>query len=130
MPKMGWGVLIEDWGWLLQSSGRRHERGREALTSSTSLRVRRLAIEVPSPRLAQLAWIAGGTVLFLWLALDWRLHQDEPSYLYIGAFLPLDAILAGEFQPTGIEGHYLSRLLHVLLVHAIARVTGPGIFLP
>ena len=63
----------------------------------------------------------------MWLALDWRLHQDEPSYLYIGAFLPLDAILAGEFQPTGIEGHYLSRLLHVLLVHAITRVTGPGI---
>jgi hypothetical protein len=81
-----------------------------------------------SPRLAQLFWVSAGTLLFLSLALDWRLHQDEPGYLYIGAFLPLDAILAGEFQPTGIEGHYLSRLLHVLLVHAITRVTGPGIF--
>ncbi len=66
-------------------------------------------------------------MLFLWLALDWRLHQDEPSYLYIGAYLPFDAIMAGDFQPTGIEGHYFSRLLHVLLVHAITRVTGPGI---
>jgi hypothetical protein len=80
-----------------------------------------------SLRLAQLVCIPAGTILFFFLAFDWRLHQDEPSYLYIGAFLPLDAILAGEFQPTGIEGHYLSRLLHVLLVHAITRVTGPGI---
>jgi hypothetical protein len=96
------------------------------LTPSTSLPTGRSAIAVPSARLARLAWIAGGAVLFFWLALDWRLHQDEPSYLYIGAFLPLDAILAGDFQPSGIEGHYMSRLLHVLLVHALTRVTGPG----
>jgi hypothetical protein len=77
-------------------------------------------------RLAQLVCVPAGTILLLSLALDWRLHQDEPSYLYIGAFLPLDAILAGDFQPSGIEGHYTSRLLHVLLVHALTRVAGPG----
>ena len=97
------------------------------LTPDASLRIRRLAIEVPSSWLTQLAWLAGGAVLFFSLAFDGRLHQDEPGYLYIGAYLPFDAIMAGDFQPTGIEGHYFSRLLHVLLVHAITRVTGPGI---
>lgn len=76
--------------------------------------------------LPQLAWLAGGAVLFLFLAFDGRLHWDEPAYLYTGAFLPFDAIIQGDFQPSGIEGLYLSRLLHVLLIHAVTRVTGPG----
>jgi hypothetical protein len=77
-------------------------------------------------RLPQLVWLAGGAVLFLSLALDGRLHWDEPAYLYVGAFIPYDAIIEGDFQPSGIEGHYLSRLLHVLLIHALTQVTGPG----
>jgi hypothetical protein len=99
---------------------------RETLNPDALLDTGERADKPWSRRLPQLAWLAGGTVLFLSLALDGRLHWDEPAYLYVGAFLPFDAIVEGDFQPSGIEGHYLSRLLHVLLIHALTQVTGPG----
>jgi hypothetical protein len=74
----------------------------------------------------RLCGLLAASIVFVALAWDGRLHQDEPSYLYAGAYLSLDEILAADFQPTGIPGHYVSRLLHVVLVHAITKVTGPG----
>ena len=99
---------------------------RETLNSDALLDTGERADKLWPRRLPWAAWLAGGAVLFLSLAFDGRLHWDEPAYLYIGAFLPFEAIIEGDFQPSGIEGHYLSRLLHVLLIHGLTRVTGPG----
>jgi Dolichyl-phosphate-mannose-protein mannosyltransferase len=65
--------------------------------------------------------------VWLWLACDGRLHWDEPSYLYIGAFLPVQAIFAGEFQPSTIEGFTLSRTGHILFIKLITSIFGPGL---
>jgi hypothetical protein len=63
---------------------------------------------------------------FLWLALDGALHWDEPAYLYTGGYLSVREILAGDFQPSGIAHFYLTRPLHVLMIHAVTVLTGPG----
>ncbi|MEZ6190527.1 MAG: hypothetical protein R3C45_04470 [Phycisphaerales bacterium] len=63
---------------------------------------------------------------FLWLALDGAMHWDEPAYLYTGGFLSFQQILAGDFQPAGIAHFYLTRPLHVLMVHWITSLTGVG----
>lgn len=63
---------------------------------------------------------------FLWLALDGALHWDEPAYLYTGGFLSLQQILSGDFQPSGIPNFYLTRPLHILMIHAVTALTGPG----
>ncbi|MCG6892161.1 MAG: hypothetical protein LJE65_01010 [Desulfobacteraceae bacterium] len=65
-------------------------------------------------------------VLFFLLSLDGRLHWDEPYYLYTGGYLDTGDILKGDFQPSGIRGHYTSRIFHVLWIHAIVSVLGLG----
>ena len=70
--------------------------------------------------------VIGATVLFFVLATDGRLHWDEPAYLYSGAFLSTHEILSGGYQPSGIDSFYISRVLHVLLIHGITQLTGPG----
>ncbi len=64
---------------------------------------------------------------FLWLALDGAMHWDEPAYLYTGGFLSFQQIIQGDFQPSGIEHFYLTRPLHVLMIHCITAVTGVGV---
>jgi uncharacterized membrane protein YecN with MAPEG domain len=64
---------------------------------------------------------------FLWLAVDGAMHWDEPAYLYTGGFLSLQQILGGDFQPAGIPHFYLTRLLHVLIIHWITSLTGVGL---
>jgi hypothetical protein len=72
-------------------------------------------------------WVWTVCVLaFLWLALDGALHWDEPAYLYTGGVLSLEQILSGDFQPSGIESFYLTRPLHILMIHAVTAMTGPG----
>lgn len=73
-------------------------------------------------------FVMAGLVLGVWLALasDHRLHWDEPGYLYAAAYLDVNTILAGEFQPSGIAKFSISRSLHVLLMHGIFSLTGPG----
>jgi len=66
------------------------------------------------------------TLLFLLLALDGRMHWDEPGYLYTGAYLSPGEILEGEFQVSGIEGFYNTRIFHVFLVHGVVSLLGPG----
>ena len=66
------------------------------------------------------------TLLFLLLALDGRMHWDEPDYLYTGAYLSAGEILEGEFQVSGIEGFYITRIFHVFLVHGVVSLLGPG----
>jgi len=63
---------------------------------------------------------------FLWLALDGAFHWDEPAYLYTGGYLTVKQIFDGDFQPSGIPHFYLTRPLHILMVHAVTSVTGPG----
>jgi len=64
--------------------------------------------------------LGGG--LFLFLAVDGRLHWDEPAYLYTAGYLSYEQLTEGDF----IGGLYLSRILHVLLIRAIVMVTGLG----
>jgi hypothetical protein len=65
-------------------------------------------------------------VLFFCLAFDGRLHWDEPGYLYVGGYLSIEQILEGQF-PFHVEGFYLSRILHLLLIHTVVKVIGLGI---
>jgi hypothetical protein len=60
------------------------------------------------------------------IAADGRLHWDEPAYWYAAAYLSVPEILAGEFQPSGLPGHSVSRVGHVLLVKLVASFSGPG----
>lgn len=64
---------------------------------------------------------------FLWLALDGAMHWDEPAYLYTGGYLSYQQILAGNFQPSGIEHFYLTRPLHVLMIYGVTAMTGVGV---
>jgi hypothetical protein len=75
---------------------------------------------------AKLCW--GVCVLaFLWLALDGTLHWDEPAYLYTGGYLSFQQIIQGDFQPSGIKHFYLTRPLHILMIHAVTAITGVGV---
>ena len=80
-----------------------------------------------SLRIISIMGLLVAVVLFVLLGFDGRLHWDEPAYLYTGGYLDFSQIVEGEYQPSGIEGFYLSRILHVLLVHVIVLVTGLGI---
>jgi hypothetical protein len=64
----------------------------------------------------------------LWLVLgfDGRLHWDEPHYLYAGAHLSIEQIVAGDFQPSFIPGFTTSRIAHVVLVNWLAGLVGIG----
>jgi hypothetical protein len=66
--------------------------------------------------------------LALWLLLgfDGRLHWDEPQYLYAGAYSPVEQIVSGAFQPNGIAGFNVSRIVHVLQIKGIAALFGVG----
>ncbi len=75
---------------------------------------------------AKICW--GVCVLaFLWLALDGAMHWDEPAYLYTGGYLSYQQIMAGNFQPSGIEHFYLTRPLHILMIYWITGLTGVGV---
>jgi hypothetical protein len=78
-------------------------------------------------RIGRASILVAVAAVWLWLACDGRLHWDEPSYLYTGAFLPVSAIFAGEFQPSTIEGFTLSRTGHILFVKLITSIFGPGL---
>lgn len=71
----------------------------------------------PSPFRTVIYLLCGLT--YLLLAFDYRLHWDEPAYLYTAAYFDWDAILQGEFQPSGYPGFYVSRIFHVLLLKAL-----------
>ncbi len=73
-----------------------------------------------------LTWVVC-VAAFLWLALDGALHWDEPAYLYAGGFLSLSQIFEGDFQPSGIAHFYLTRPLHILMIHGVTAVTGLGV---
>jgi hypothetical protein len=73
--------------------------------------------------------LMGVAIVAVWLSLAWdgRLHWDEPSCLYMGAYLNGGEILAGEFEPSRIAGFNVQRIGHILLLHLITALTGPGI---
>ncbi|MGH6901987.1 MAG: hypothetical protein ACREIR_04540 [Geminicoccaceae bacterium] len=75
------------------------------------------------PSARTLAVALGVVLLFLFLALDGRLHWDEAGYLYTGGFLDREAILKGEF----LGGIYISRMLHIAVIAAIVDLVGPGL---
>lgn len=95
--------------------------------NTTPFRIRwgRETMKIPSIPSVLISAALIGT--FSFLAFDGRLHWDEPYYLFAGGYLDLDDILKGDFQPSGIEGHYLSRIFHVLWIHLVVSVIGLGI---
>ena len=78
--------------------------------------------------LLHLAGLALSVLLFFWLAMDGRLHWDEPAYLYTGGYLDLGQILAAQYQPSGIDSFYVSRILHVIFIHGLTQLFGTGAF--
>lgn len=76
--------------------------------------------------LLRVALALGAVTVWLWLAADGRLHWDEPDYLYMGAYLSVPEILAGDYQPSGIEGFTASRIGHVLFLKLVVSLLGPG----
>ena len=68
---------------------------------------------------------AGLTLGFwLWIANDGRMHWDEASYLYTGAYFGIEQILTAEFQPSGITWLSANRILHVLFCHSLYSMLG------
>lgn len=67
------------------------------------------------------------TVGWAWVAADGRFHWDEPGYWYTAAYFPVPDILAGTFQPSGIDGFSNSRVGHILLLKLLSSVFGPGL---
>jgi hypothetical protein len=67
-------------------------------------------------------------IIAFWLVigLDGRLHWDEPQYLYTGVFFSFEEIVAGDFNPSGIDGFTVSRIAHVVLVKVLAELFGSG----
>jgi hypothetical protein len=78
------------------------------------------------PGLSKLVLLLALLVL-AWTCWDGRLHWDEPGYLYTGTYLSVPEIIAGNFQPSQIDGFSVSRLLHVLFVKAVTTAVGPGL---
>jgi hypothetical protein len=64
-----------------------------------------------------------GAIAAVWLAADGRLHWDEPSFLYAGAYLDTADIIAGDVQPSGIPGFTQGRILHALLVKGVMALS-------
>lgn len=77
-------------------------------------------------RLVQAGFILVLALCWAWVAADDRFHWDEPAYWYTAAYLSVTDILAGDFQPSGIEGFSNSRVGHLLLLKAMTSVFGPG----
>ena len=107
--KYDWGPLNEPAG--LASPARAERTPAAAASVSRRPAVRTLAVAL------------GAALLFLFLAFDGRLHWDEAGYLYTGGFLDREAILKGEF----LGGIYISRMLHIAVIAAIADLVGPGL---
>ena len=89
-------------------------------------RLGRRGVAATRPLLLRVALALGAVAVWLWLAADGRLHWDEPDYLYMGAYLSVPEILAGDYQPSGIEGFSVSRVGHVLLLKLVVSLLGPG----
>lgn len=82
-------------------------------------------------RIQRSRWVQVGFMLLLvlawgWVAADDRFHWDEPAYWYTAAYLSIADILAGDFQPSGIDGFSNSRVGHILLLKWAISVLGPG----
>lgn len=77
-------------------------------------------------RLVQAAGLLVLVVCWAWVAADGRFHWDEPGYWYTAAYLPVSDILAGNFQPSGIDGFSNSRVGHILLLKLLTSALGPG----
>lgn len=67
-------------------------------------------------------------IVFVWvcLAVDGRLHWDEPAYLFTGSYFTVPEILAANFQPWDIEGFSFSRIGHLMFVRLVTSIFGPG----
>jgi hypothetical protein len=75
--------------------------------------------------------VQAGLILLLamawgWVAADGRFHWDEPGYWYTAAYFSTHDILAGNFQPSGIDSFSSSRVGHILLLKLLVSVFGPG----
>jgi hypothetical protein len=77
-------------------------------------------------RLMQAAFLLVLALCWAWVAADGRFHWDEPGYWYTAAYFSVPDILAGTFQPSGIDGFSNSRVGHILLLKALNCVFGPG----
>jgi hypothetical protein len=77
-------------------------------------------------RLVQAGFAPLATLGWAWVAADARFHWDEPGYWYTAAYLSVPDILAGNFQPSGIDGFSNSRVGHILLLKLLSGVFGPG----
>lgn len=78
-------------------------------------------------RLVQAAFPLVLALCWAWVAADGRFHWDEPGYWYTAAYLPVSDILAGDFQPSGIDGFSNSRVGHILLLKLLSAAFGPGL---
>lgn len=77
-------------------------------------------------RFVQAGFVLALAVCWGWVAADARFHWDEPAYWYTAAYLSVGDILAGDFQPSGIDGFSTSRVGHILLLKLSTSVFGPG----
>src|SRR5689334_769243 len=77
-------------------------------------------------RFMQAAFLLVLALCWGWVAADGRFHWDEPGYWYTAAYFSVPDILAGNFQPSGIDGFSNSRVGHILLLKALNSVFGPG----
>ena len=77
-------------------------------------------------RILQAAFMLALAMCWGWVAADSRFHWDEPAYWYTAAYLSVADILAGDFQPSGIDGFSNSRVGHILLLKLAVSVLGPG----
>lgn len=74
----------------------------------------------------QVGLVIALTVCWMWVAADGRFHWDEPGYWYTAAYVSAADILAGDFQPSGIDGFSNSRVGHILLLKLLTAAFGPG----
>jgi hypothetical protein len=70
--------------------------------------------------------LALALLLGLRLAADGRLSGDEAAYLYAAAYQPLEDVVTGEVQPSGIPSFTQGRILHIVVLKGVMSVTGPG----
>lgn len=68
----------------------------------------------------------GVLVIWLWTGFDQSLHWDEPGYLYSAMFEDCEQIFQDAYEPSGIVGFNMSRVLHLLIIKAVAALVSPG----